>query len=190
MQGKDVSLTGLSPGILPLLSFLLVLPLSHPLSLWRPSGPHHGSFCSSHMQGVSACPTRINQPVNVRIFVRVLIPLPSFFLSLTCALYTRIRSIHSANPPPSPGVDFSGPEQRNCMPYCSGSSMENGLVKSICEDTDGNELALCLVLTYRPDHVVRAVGQASNKGKGQNVQKVSLNASPSGHLGRKRPRSI
>lgn len=62
--------------------------------------------------------------------------------------------------------------------------MENGLVKSICEDTDGNELAVCLVLTYRPDHVVRAVGQAFNKGKGQNVQKVSLKASPSGHLGK------
>lgn len=62
-------------------------PVSHSLScppfLWRPSGPHHGSFCSSHMWGVSAYPARINQPVNVRIFVYVLTPLPSFSLSLS-----------------------------------------------------------------------------------------------------------
>lgn len=105
MQGKDVSLTGLSPGILPLLSFLLVLPLSHPLSLWRPSGPHHGSFCLSHMQGVSAYPARINQPVNVRIFVRVLIPLPSFF---PCSLvpYTRELAPFTA-PTPQPPLEWT-----------------------------------------------------------------------------------
>lgn len=41
--------------------------------------------------------------------------------------------------------------------------------QSICEDTDGKELALCLVLTYRVDHVVKSAVQAFNKGKGQNM---------------------
>lgn len=75
----------------------------YPPFLWRPSGPHQGSVCSSHMWGVSAYPTRINQPLNVRIFVYVLIPAPpkpSFSLSHLLVPYRRELVPFTALPSP------------------------------------------------------------------------------------------
>lgn len=152
-------------------SFLPFLSLSCPF-LWRPSGPHQGSFCSSHMWGVTAYPTRINQPLNVRIFVYVLFPQPLFLPlapSLTYLCPIDQNCLHSLRfPPPRRGLLRALTAQFYALllqPLHGEQSRQ-----SICEDTDGNEAALCcLVLTYRRDHVVKSVGQAFNKRKGQNV---------------------
>lgn len=150
-------------------SFLLLLSLSCLPFLLRPSGPHQSSFCSSHMWGVSAYPTRINQPLSVRIFLYVLIPLPSVSLPLSHLLVPYRWELAPFTALPSPWsrllrvltVQFYAVLLR----LLHGEQSR----QSICEDTEGNELALCLVLTYRWDHVVKSAGQAFNKRKGQNV---------------------
>lgn len=142
----------------------------YPPFLWRPSGPHQGSVCSSHMWGVSAYPTRINQPLNVRIFVYVLIPAPPNPLSPSLTYLCPIDEnwFHSQLfPPPWSGLlrALTAQFYALLLRLLHGEQSR----QRICEDTDGNELALCLVLTYRRNHVVKSVGQAFNKRKGQNV---------------------
>lgn len=78
-----------------------------PFSLGDPPDPVQAPFCSSHMWGVSLYPTRMNQPVNARIFVPVPRPPPSpLAVSLPCLLVPYSWKIGSIQrfPPPWSGL--------------------------------------------------------------------------------------
>lgn len=154
------------------------LPLSCPLFLQRPSGPHQGSLCSSHMWAVSAYPTKINPATQCEdlcvcprlpphpLSFSLSLSLSPSFLSLTYLCPIDENWLHSrCFPPPWSGLlrALTAQFYALLLQLLHGEQPR----QSICEDTEGNELALCLnTLTYRRDHVV---GQAFNKRKGQNV---------------------
>lgn len=81
-----------------------------PFSLGDPPDPVQAPFCSSHMWGVSLYPTRMNQPVNARIFVPVprppRPPSPSRSLAYLCPIAGKLAPFSASRPP---GADFSGP---------------------------------------------------------------------------------
>lgn len=94
-------------------------------------------------------------------------PYPSFSLSLTYLCPIDENWLHSQLfPPPWSGLlrALTAQFYALLLRLLHGEPSR----QSICEDTEGNELALCLVLTYRRDHV-KFAGQAFNKRKGQNV---------------------
>lgn len=86
--------------------------LSCPLFSFRdPLDPVEAHSVHPTCEGSARTPARINQPVNVRIFVPVLTPHPPPpSVSLSCLLVPyswKIGSIQCASLPP--GADFSGP---------------------------------------------------------------------------------
>lgn len=88
----------------------------------------------------------------MRIFVYVLIPLPSLSLTYLCPIDE--NWLHSqCFPPPWSGLLRALTAQFYALLLQLFHGEQSR--QSICEDTDGNELALCLALTYRRDHVVK-----------------------------------
>lgn len=165
---KDGSLTGPSPGIPPLPSSCVPLFILSSLSLealWTPSWlilfiPHVRGQCVPHKnKPASQCEDLCVCPHP---------PQPSFSLSLSHLCPIDENWLHSqCFPPPWSGLlrALTGQFYALLLQLLHGEHSR----QSICEDTDGNELALCLALTYRVDHVVKSAVQAFNKGKGQNM---------------------
>lgn len=105
----------------------------------------------------------------------VLIPLPSFSVSLSLSHllvpYRRELAPFTVLPSPWSGLLRALTAQFYALLLQLLHGEQSRQI--VCEDTEGNELALCLVLTYRRDHVVKSVGQAFNKRKGR-MCKMSL----------------
>lgn len=166
---KDGSLTGLSPGIPPLLFSSIPLFILSSLSLealWTQSWlilfiPHVRGQCVPHKNKPAS------QCEDLCVCPHPPYPLsPSRSLAYLCPIDE--NCLHSQRfPPPWSGLLRALTAQFYALLLLLLHGEQSR--QSICEDTDGNELALCLVLTYRPDHVVKSVGQAFNKGKGQNA---------------------
>lgn len=169
-------MTGLSPGILPLLFSSIPLFILSSLSLealWTPSRlilfiPHVRGQCVPHKNKPAT------QCEDLCVYPHP--PTLSVYLSLTYLCPIDQNWLHSLRfPPPWSGLLRALTVQFYALllQLLHGEQSR----QSICEDTEGNELALCLVLTYRQDHVVKSVGQAFNKRKRAECVKCLLKAS-------------
>lgn len=147
-------------------SFLFFPSLSCPPFLWRPSGPHQASFCSSHMWGVSAHPTRINQPVNAWTFVHVLTPPLSFSPSLPRLVVPHRRELAPFTVLPSPLEQTS--QGLNSAILCLIAPAPLWRTASSKYLWRHRRKWTGFVL-YKPNHMEESVRQAFNKRKGQNV---------------------
>lgn len=157
-------MTGLSPGISPYFfsSTPLFIPSSHSLEALRT--PSRLILFISRVRG--QCIPHKNKPDPQCENLCVCPHPPSLFLSLSLTYSCPID--HSLRfPPPWSGLlrALTAQFYALLLQLLHGEQSR----QSICEDTDGNELALCLVLTYRRDHVGTSAGQTFNKRKGQNV---------------------
>lgn len=166
-------MTGLSSGTPPLLFSSIPLFILSSLSLEALWTPSRLSLFIPHVRG--QCVPHKNKPATQCEDLCVCPHPPTLFLPLSLTYLCPIDEnwLHSQPfPPPWSGLlrALTAQFYALLLRLLHGEQPR----QSICEDTDGNELALCcLVLTYRPDHVVKSVGRAFNKRKGQNVQNVS-----------------
>lgn len=146
---KDRSLTGLSPGILSLLFSSIPLFILSSLSLealWTPSRlilfiPHVRGQCVPHK----------NKPTTSMWGSLCMSSSPySLCLLLSHLLVPYRPELAPFTALPSPLERTSqGPNSAILCLIAPAPLHGEQSRQSICEDTEGNELALCLVLTYR-----------------------------------------
>lgn len=155
---KDGSLTGLSPGISPLLfsSVPPFIPSSFSSEALRT--PSSLILFIPHVRG--QCVPHKNKPATQCEDLCVCPHPPTLFLTpspLTYLCPIDENWLHSQLfPPPWSGLlrALTAQFYALLLQLLHGEQPR----QSICEDTEGNELALCFVLTYRRDHVGKFSG--------------------------------